>query len=138
MAAPSVDEILGLERQFWEALQNNDATAAASLTDRDCLLIGAQGASTIHPDLFAAMMQNPGYVMERYEFDRGSVQFATVGDDVAVIAYRVTEQLTVGSEPIRLDAFDSSVWRRREGQWVCCSHTESIAGDPFGRDRRSA
>jgi hypothetical protein len=24
---------------------------------------------------------------------------------------------------------------RRNGQWVCALHTESMLGDPFGRDR---
>lgn len=31
------------------------------------------------------------------------------------------------------EAFDSSVWVHRIGHWVCAVHTESLAGDPFGR-----
>jgi len=27
----------------------------------------------------------------------------------------------------------SSVWVRRDGTWTCALHTESVAGDPFGR-----
>jgi hypothetical protein len=27
---------------------------------------------------------------------------------------------------------------RRGGRWVCALHTEAIAGDPYGRDRRPA
>jgi len=59
-----------------------------------------------------------------------------VTDDVAVVAYKVREQLTVDGKPLTLDAADASTWVRRDGRWLCALHTESIAGDPFGRDRR--
>lgn len=36
-------------------------------------------------------------------------------------------------ELIEFEAFDSSVWVHRNGHWVCAVHTESLAGDPFGR-----
>ena len=56
-------------------------------------------------------------------------------DDVAVIAYKVHEELTVDGKALSFEAADSSTWVRREGQWVCSVHTEALAGDPFGRDR---
>ena len=56
-------------------------------------------------------------------------------DDVAVVAYVVTEELTVENKPVTLKAADSSTWVRRDGRWVCAVHTESLSGDPFGRDR---
>jgi hypothetical protein len=34
-------------------------------------------------------------------------------------------------------ANDSSVWIRRDGAWLRALHTESLAGDPDGRDRRA-
>ena len=34
---------------------------------------------------------------------------------------------------VKLEAYDSSIWLRRDGQWTCVVHTESLAGDPFGR-----
>jgi hypothetical protein len=58
-----------------------------------------------------------------------------LGDDVGVIAYNVHEVLDVEGERVELDAADSSTWVRRGGQWVCALHTESLAGDPFGRDK---
>jgi len=59
-------------------------------------------------------------------------------DDVAVLAYKVHEELTVDGKSVALDAADTSTWVRRDGRWLCASHTEAIAGDPFGRDRRAA
>ena len=58
-------------------------------------------------------------------------------DDVAILAYRVHEELTVEGKPVTVEAADSSTWVHRDGRWVCAMHTESIAGDPFGRDRRA-
>jgi catechol 2,3-dioxygenase-like lactoylglutathione lyase family enzyme len=37
-----------------------------------------------------------------------------------------------------VDAEDASTWVRRNDHWVCALHTESLKGDPFGRDRRQA
>lgn len=45
------------------------------------------------------------------------------------------EELTVDGKRVALDAADASTWVRRNGRWVCALHTESLAGDPFGRDR---
>lgn len=59
-----------------------------------------------------------------------------LGRDVAVLAYKVHEHLTVDGQPVSVDAADSSTWVRRDGRWVCALHSESIVGDPFGRDRR--
>jgi hypothetical protein len=61
-----------------------------------------------------------------------------IHDDVALVAYKVVEELIVEGKPVTLDAADSSVWVRRDGRWRCALHTESVAGDPFGRDRRPA
>jgi hypothetical protein len=27
---------------------------------------------------------------------------------------------------------------KRNGDWVCALHTESLAGDPYGRDRKQS
>jgi hypothetical protein len=41
----------------------------------------------------------------------------------------------VDGKAVTLDAADASTWVRRDGRWRCALHTESIQGDPFGRDR---
>ena len=70
----------------------------------------------------------------KYEIDESVVNL--VRDDTAIIAYKVTEQLTVDGEPVTLKAADASTWVRRDGRWLCALHTESVIGDPFGRHRR--
>jgi hypothetical protein len=56
-------------------------------------------------------------------------------DDTYAISYGVHEDLEVDGKPVKLDAFDSSVWQKTDNGWTCVLHTESIKGDAFGRDR---
>jgi hypothetical protein len=79
------------------------------------------------------MLQAGGWTL--HEFTLSDVQVRVLGDDAAIIAYKVKELLTVDGKSVTIDAADSSTWVRREGQWVCALHTEALAGDPFGRDR---
>jgi hypothetical protein len=43
----------------------------------------------------------------------------------------------VDGKPVTLNASDPSTWVRRDGRWVCAAHTESVAGDTYGRDRKA-
>jgi uncharacterized protein (TIGR02246 family) len=126
-------ELLDLEKRYWQALKDNDLDTAARLTDEPCLLTGAQGVGLVERKTLAAMMKSATYTLHRFELKDAQVRL--VGDDVAIVAYQVHEELTVDGKPVTLDATDSSVWVRRDGRWLCAHHSESIAGDPFGRDR---
>ena len=65
-------------------------------------------------------------------------QVQQLSDDVAIIGYKVREKLTVDGKPLTMEAADASTWVRKNGRWVCALHTESVAGDPYGRDRNKA
>jgi uncharacterized protein (TIGR02246 family) len=129
------DELLTLEKRYWQALQDQDMDAALRLTDDPCLVTGAQGVGLIDHKTFAAMMKDPNWTLKRFELKEGA-QVRLLRDDVAIVAYQVHEELTVDGKPVSLDAADSSTWVRRDGRWLCAMHTESLAGDPFGRDRQ--
>jgi hypothetical protein len=55
---------------------------------------------------------------------------------VAIIAYKVKEKVLLDGDTLPIDANDASVWVRRNGEWLCALHTESLAGDPYGRDKK--
>ena len=40
-------ELIDVERQFWNAMQEKDAVTASKLTDEQCVIVGAQGVSAI-------------------------------------------------------------------------------------------
>lgn len=127
-------QLLDCERRYWQALKDGDVDAAMSLTDFPCILTNAQGVGRVDAESFEAMLKSPSYIIHRFELD-DDAKVRALGDDVAVVAYQVHEELTVDGEPITLDAADSSTWVRRDGRWRCALHSEAIAGDPFGRDR---
>jgi hypothetical protein len=130
-------ELLELEREFWDAMQAKDGQRAARLTDDECIVVGAQGVSAIDPSTMEKMTVEGGWELNRYSFDEENARVRFIDDNVAVVAYKVNETVVVDGQTVALDANDSSVWVRRNGEWRCALHTESLAGDPFGRDRRT-
>ena len=128
------DELLGLEKRYWQALQDKDVEAALDLTDEPCIVTGAQGVVSMDRSRFRDLMQSSNFKVDDV-YISPDVQVLRLGSDTAVLAYNVHERVTVDGKSLTVDAADASTWVRRNGQWKCALHTESIKGDPFGRDR---
>jgi hypothetical protein len=131
------NEIVELERRYWEALRDGDEETPTKLSDDPCIVAGAQGIARLDRRAVAHMMKEASWKLERFEIDP-NVQIRVIGDDVAVLAYNVHEDVAVDGRLLKLEASDTSTWVRRDGRWVCAMHTEALAGDPFGRDRRAS
>ena len=127
-------DLLNLERRYWQALKDKDVDTALELTDEPCLVTGASGVGKVDKQAYASMMENATWTIDDYSIG-DDAQVRMLGDDTAVLAYTVREQLKVDGEPVSFDAADASTWVRRGDRWVCAMHSESILGDPFGRDR---
>jgi ketosteroid isomerase-like protein len=127
-------ELLDLEKQYWQAIKDKDIDAAVRLTDEPSIVAGAQGVAQINREAFAAMMRGAKWTLHRFELG-ADAQVRLLKDDIAVVAYNVLEELTVEGKAVTVKAADTSTWVRRDGRWLCAVHTESLAGDPFGRDR---
>ena len=126
-------ELIGLEKEFWRAIQERDVDTALQLTSYPVVVAGASGVSTLERDKFAAMMKEGGYTLDSFELDQFKIRKLT--EDVAIVAYHVREQVTIDGKQIVVDANDASTWVRHGKSWQCALHTESLKGDPFGRDR---
>jgi hypothetical protein len=131
----SDQELLALERSYWDALKDRDARTAGRLTAEACTVAGASGASVVDPRSMAKLIETATYRIKDYRIDPQTVHVNPICDDTYAIAYGVHEDLDVDGKPVKLDAFDSSVWKKTENGWVCVLHTESIKGDAYGRDR---
>ena len=131
-------ELLEHERRFWNAMRNKDGEAASEMTNERCIVVGAQGVSAIDPTTMARLTKEGDWELERFTFDDSTAQVQFLNEDVALVAYKVKEKLTVDGKPVNLEANDSSVWIRKDGEWLCAMHTESLSGDPFGRDKAAA
>ena len=128
------DEVAGMERKYWQALKDRDYEGALNLTANPCIVTGAQGVAEFdHAAMRKMMGSQQQWTLEDFELD--DVKVRMLADDVAIVAYKVKEKMTVEGKPLSLEAADSSTWIRENGKWVCALHTEAITGDPFGRDR---
>ena len=132
-ATPNDQTIRDLESAFWTAMQSKDATSAGRMTDDGCIIAGAQGVSAIDAKSMAKMTAEGAWELTQFEFDPKTVQLRFLTDDIAIIAYTVNETVILDGKTFPLKANDASVWVRRNGEWLCALHTESVAGDPFGR-----
>ncbi len=129
-------QLVELERSYWQAIKDRDFQTAMRLSDDPCIVTGPQGVGKLDKKSIVAMMKEAPYQLEEFKL-ADDITVRMLGDDIGVVAYKVHEKLTVDGKPVELDAAESSTWVRRNGHWVCALHTESIEGDPFGRDRHS-
>ena len=126
-------DILAQEHRFCQSMIDRDSAVGAAMTAEPCIVTGGQGVGRIDRKTFASMMDGGDWKLKSYEFR--DVKFVQPADNVAIIAYTVHEELTVGGKPVTLEAADASTWVKQGGEWLCALHTESVLGDPFGRDR---
>ena len=131
---PLAEELFILEKRYWTAIKQKDANAVMRLTYEPCLVTGAQGVAHLDHPALARMMEAASWNLDHFELSDPQVKL--LSDEVAVIAYKVKEKLTVDGKPVTIDAADASTWVRRDGKWVCALHTESLLGDAYGRDRK--
>jgi hypothetical protein len=128
-------ELLNLERRFWDAMKTKDANVASSMTDHQCIVVGAQGVSSIDQQTMGKLTTEGKWTLEQYAFDEKNAQVRYLTDDIAIVAYKVNERVELEGKSLPIEANDASVWVRRDGEWRCALHTESLAGDPYGRDK---
>jgi hypothetical protein len=131
----SDQELLALERQYWDALKDRDTRTIGRLTAEDSTVVGASGVGSLDPRSIVKMIDSASYTITNYRIDPQTLQINRLCDDTVAIAYAVHEDVEVDGKPVQLDAFDASVWKKAENGWTCVVHTESIKGDAFGRDR---
>lgn len=130
----SKQDIIDLEKKFWTATQKRDPDTATTLMADPCVLAGSSGVMALTRKDYARMAEGSSWELHAFKFDKIDVRFPS--KDVAVIGYVVDEDMTVEGKKLRLKAADTSTWVKQDGEWLCVSHTESILGDPFGRDRQ--
>ena len=131
------DELLALEKRY---MAGDEGPGRADRAGPHRQSVHRDGRAGRGPDRSRSVR---GHDAVDKRQDRGraispDVQVVPLGPDAAVLAYTVHERLAVDGKSVTIDAADASTWVRRGGRWRCALHTESIQGDPFGRDRRTA
>lgn len=135
MATAMEQEIFELENEFWRAMQDHDGATAAKLTDEPTIVVGPQGIGRVDPASMNKMVETPGaWELRHFELGEGAHEVREIAPGVVLSAYRVKEKMVVEGEETELEAYETSVWVKKDDGWVCAMHTETFAGDPFGRD----
>ena len=137
MAGKDEQQIIELEKKFWQSIVDNDVDTSVAMLDEGSVVAGAQGVRMMSRDDYRRMAEQGSGKYELKSFKFADVQVSFPTNDVAVIAYKVTESMDVDGKPLTIEAADATTWVRKDGEWLAALHTESLLGDPFGRDRRA-
>src|SRR3954462_7830673 len=86
-------ELIDLEKKYWDAMVTRDVDTAVRMSDDPCFIAGAQGVSQIGNEQYRRLMTDGKWTLHSYTMDR--IMARLVSPDVAIIAYTVTEHLTV-------------------------------------------
>ena len=121
---PTKQSILTLETDYWNALCRKDGATAARLSCDPCLVSGRQGVATIGQAQMKTMTEDAKWSLDDYHFDE--VSFVSPAPDVAVLAYTVTQTVTMNGKSETRRAADCSTWIRGPGGWQCCAHSEAF------------
>jgi ketosteroid isomerase-like protein len=121
------DEILTLERDYWDAMKRKDGARTSQLAGKVSLTTGARGVTTISKDKMGKMTEDGHWTLHSYQFD--DVEVITPAPDVAIIAYTVTHTVTMDGKQQELRAADSSTWIRGKDGWECHAHSEAFLQD---------
>jgi hypothetical protein len=125
--SPSRDEVIALEKSYWDAMKRKDGAKAAQLSGKTALVSGARGVTAIAKEKMGKMTENDDWTLDSYDFD--NVEVTVPSPDVAIIAYTVRQSVTMGGKKQDLRAADSSTWIRGPSGWECHAHSETFLTD---------
>jgi hypothetical protein len=123
-AIPTRDEVIALEKSYWEAIKRKDGTRTAALSGKTSLVTGARGVTRIPKEKMGKMTEEGNWTLESYAFE--DIEVSTPSPDVALIAYTVRQDVTMDGKSDSLRAADSSVWIRGVDGWECHAHSEAF------------
>jgi ketosteroid isomerase-like protein len=123
-AKPTRDEIVALETAYWDAMKAKDGKASSALSGETSIVTGARGVMSIPKAKMGAMTEEGDWTLESYAFD--DIEVSTPAPDVAIIAYTVTQKVTLKGKPQEMRAADSSTWIRGDDGWRCHAHSETM------------
>ncbi len=123
-AMPTKDEIVALEKSYWDAMKAKDGRRTSELSGKTALVTGAQGVMRIEKEKMGKMTEDGKWTLESYDLE--DVEVSTPSADIALIAYTVRQSVTMDGKSQNLRAADSSVWIRGSKGWECHAHSETF------------
>jgi len=96
-AMPTKDEIVALEKSYWDAMKRKDGRRTSELSGKASLVTGARGIMRIQKDKMREMTEEGNWTLNSYAFE--DVEVSTPAPDVALIAYTVRQSVTMDGKP---------------------------------------
>ncbi|MEQ1819938.1 MAG: nuclear transport factor 2 family protein [Terricaulis sp.] len=127
MANATKDEIIALEKDYWDAMKRKDGKRSSQLSGKVSLTTGARGVTSIPKEKMGKMTEEGDWTLESYKFE--DVEVITPAPDVAIIAYKVKQNVTMQGKKQEFEAADISTWIRGADGWECHAHSETILQD---------
>jgi ketosteroid isomerase-like protein len=120
-------DLINLETRFWQAMVDEDADTAVALLDEPALMVSEHGAMKFDRDDYRRMAAQGPMVIKSFQLSDMDVTFPN--EDTAIITYRVRQSVAKrdDAKATEQEMADSSVWTRKNGQWLCAIHTETPA-----------
>lgn len=124
---PTKQDVIALERSYWDAMQRKDGSRTAELSAEGALVTGSHGVMNVSRKKMGSMTEEGDWTLESYEFE--DVEVSVPMPDVAIVAYTVRQNVTIGGKAQEMRAADSSVWVRGPEGWRCHAHSEAFLKD---------
>ena len=120
------EEILGLEKKYWQAMQEHDLKTAQELTDFPCLVAGANGFRSVDEKKFEQMFRSQeNEAIADFYFEPKQAEVRLLNPNTAVVAYQIQSKQSRQGKTRDLKAVDTSTWVKRDNKWLCAMHTET-------------
>lgn len=117
------DQIMELERRFWQAMQDMDVDAAVTLLDAQSTSVAGSGVHHFNPAEYKAMALSGNARITSFELFDEQVIFPL--PDVAVATYTARQCFTMEGERHEMVVYDTTTWVRKGGRWLAFAHTET-------------
>lgn len=112
-----------LETAFWSAMRDRDGAAAAELCADTVVTIDAQGVSTLSTEEMQQKLETGERTPGRFYFSE--IHVTSPSPDVAVIGYRVKQEVTVEGQDKTFTAAQCATWVYAVDRWLCHARCES-------------
>ena len=122
----TAQQLIELEKKFWQSMVREDTDAALSLLDQQALMVSSHGAMKFDHMQYRQMAQQGAMVLK--DFTLRDIDVFQPTEDMAILTYRVKQSMAPRGQEGKgttEEMADSSTWVRKEAQWQCVAHTET-------------
>jgi uncharacterized protein (TIGR02246 family) len=123
MAADLKEEIVAAEKRGWQAYADHDVKAYSDGWTDDAVEVLADGS--VLRDKQAILADLKSTTCKVKSFDIANSKVRQVSPDVAILTYSLTQDVTCGATKLAPKANASSLYVRRDGQWLAVHYQET-------------